>query len=301
MDGSRRVLLLLPLGLSLLTGCRVLEQIRNQLAPQPTPIPHRTLEEVIQTVNTNSSWIQSYAADQATLTGPGMPKLRASVAVARPKRLRLQAEFWNSPELDVGSNEELFWFWVKRNEQPGVYFCRHDQFAASPARRMVPIDPAWMIEALGLVEFDPALPHEGPITLPGGKLEVRTLRDTPEGPAYKSTIVDARQLWVLQQQYFNPQGQLIARSLASNHRRDPLTGSYIPGTVKIESPSADFSMRLDLGDVEVNRLSSATAQLWTVPTYDGAPLFDLGQPQSPSSGSRRPSVIATNPGGSVWR
>ena len=29
------------------------------------------------------------------------------------------------PEVDLGSNDELFWFWVRRNEPPAVYFARH--------------------------------------------------------------------------------------------------------------------------------------------------------------------------------
>ena len=51
---------------------------------------------------------------------------------------------------------------MRRNQPPAVYYCRHDQFAASQARQMVPFEPAWLIEALGVAEIDPGLPHQGP-------------------------------------------------------------------------------------------------------------------------------------------
>ena len=81
----------------------------------------------------------------------------------------------------MGSNDELFWFWVRRAQPPATYYCRHDQFAASPARQDFPIDPYWLIEAFGIAELDPALPHQGPFRLPGGQLEVRTIREIPKG------------------------------------------------------------------------------------------------------------------------
>ena len=53
-----------------------------------------------------------------------------------PRRVRLQAETSaTGPEVDLGSNEEVFWFWVNRNEPPAVYFDRHSQRAGSAAQK----------------------------------------------------------------------------------------------------------------------------------------------------------------------
>ena len=51
-----------------------------------------------------------------------------------------------SSELDVGSNDELFWFWIKRNKPRALFYCRHDQFGSSNARQMIPVDPGWLAE-----------------------------------------------------------------------------------------------------------------------------------------------------------
>jgi len=292
MDGYRRVLaLLVPVGLFCLSGAQCPCMFWRPAPAMPHVLPPSpTLEQVTQVVNGNSSQVQSLLATGATLSGSGFPTLRTNLAFQRPKRFRLQAEWMTSPELDVGSNDELFWFWVKRNEPPAVYYCRREQFAMSPARQMIPIEPDWLIEALGVVEFDPALPHEGPIVLPDGRLEVRTIRNTPAGPVTKSTIVHAQSGWVLEQRFYDTVGRLVARAVASRHQRDPLTGVTLPGVVDISCPLAQFSVRIDLGKVEVNRLSGDPGELWTMPTYQGAPLVDVCDPSLPFPTSMRPAA-----------
>ena len=87
---------------------------------------------------------------------------------------------------------------------PGVYYCRHDQFAAGPARRFVPVEPPWLIEALGIAEIDPALPCQGGLKfLPNDRLRIDTIRETPDGPVTKVTIVDGSHGWILEQYLFD--------------------------------------------------------------------------------------------------
>ena len=40
-------------------------------------------------------------------------------------------------------------------------------------------------------------------------------------------------------------------------------------------------MRVDLGAVQVNQLQGNPAELWTMPSYPGSPLVDLGNPNLP--------------------
>ena len=109
------------------------------------------------------------------------------------------------------------------------------------------------------MEFDPALPHQGPHPLPDDRLRIDTIRNTPEGPLTKITIVDGSQGWVLEQHLFDSRQQLVASSVASGHRRDPLSGLIMPTTVDVKCPPGKLSLRLDLGNVEINRLSGDPA------------------------------------------
>jgi hypothetical protein len=279
MDGRRYLLLSLVFaGLLGLSGasCPGRPNLASPVAPALPPTP--TLEQIVQVVNANSLQIQSISTNDATLNGPGFPTLRASIALERPRRFRLRAESLLGPEVDLGSNDQLFWFWARLNHPPVVYYCRHDQFETSPARNMLPVRPEWLIEALGMNEFDPNLPHQGPIPVAGGRYEIRTTRPTADGPMTKATIVDGVSGLVVEQHMYDAQGRLVASSIVSRPRRDPLTGVWLPQIVDIRSPSAQFSMQLDLGRAEVNRLAGDPALLWSMPVYGGLQPVDLCNP-----------------------
>ena len=164
--------------------------------PEPRILPLQpTVAQVIETVNANNGQINNFSTGNATLSGPGIPTLRANLAFERPKRLRLRAELVVLPELDVGSNDELFWFWIKRNQPRAMFFCRHDRFRSSRARQMIPVNPDWLAEALGTVCLDPGLPYQGPYPLKGDLLELRVLLDTPDGQQAKRIVVDGYGPW----------------------------------------------------------------------------------------------------------
>jgi len=290
MDGYRRLLLLLVLvGLFGISGANCPNTLRRYTTPEPRVLPPSpTLEQVIQAVNRNNSQIHSFSTTHATLSGSGFPTLRANVAFRRPNYFRLRADTaLTGPELDIGSDEQLFWFWIKRSQPPAVYYCRHDGFANSPARRMIPIDPHLLIEALGTVELDPALPYQGPEILPGDRLKISSIRETAEGPVTKVIIIDAARGWILEQHVYDIQGRKIAGSIVSGYRRDPLSNLAMPTSVRIECPGTNppFSMRLDLGKVQINRLPNHAGELWTMPSYQGSPFVDLCDPDF-----RRPPV-----------
>jgi hypothetical protein len=262
-----------------LCGASCPKTFQNLSQPMPRVLPpNPTVEQVVDLVNRNCSQIQSFSTNRAWISGAGFPSLGASIAFERPRRFRLRASTsLTGPELDLGSNDDVFWFWVRRNEQPGLYFCRHDQFDSIAARQAMPIDPSQLIEALGVTGFDPTLPHQLTI-LPNDRLRIDTIRNTSEGPVKKVTILDGSQGWVLEQHLYDAQRRLVASSVASQHRRDPLSGLVMPKVVVVRCPTAQFSMQIDLGNVEINRPGDNAVSLWTMPTYPGAPAIDLANP-----------------------
>lgn len=251
------------------------QPVQRVLPPSPS------LTQLIQVVNSNNSRIQSFYTDRASLSGQGFPSINANIAFQRQRFFRLYAKSIAGPEVDLGSNPEIFWFWVRRNNPPAIYYCRHDQFATSPARYSIPIQPDWLIEALGVSEIDPSLPHEGPYPLPGDRLELRTIRETADGPVTKTTIFDAAQGYILEQHIKNAQGVLMASATSSQHRRDPLSGLVMPGVVVVNCPQAQFSIRIDLGAVKINQLMSNTADLWQMPQIPNTPVVNLAAPAGP--------------------
>lgn len=280
MNGARRwAALVFVAGLLGLSGaqCPFLRPPGEDYSYLPPALPPSpTLQQVIEAVNANAAQIRSFATNDATLSGTGFPALRASVAFERPRRFRLIAgTSVTGPEVDVGSNDTMFWFWIRRGEPAALYYCRHDEFAASPVRRQLAIDPYWLIEAFGIAWLDPAQAHSNPIAVPGGRYEIHTRLETPRGPATKVTVIDGVRAWVLEQRIYDQQGLLMANAATSRFRRDPLSGAFFPTLVEVRVPPQQFAMRLDLASVTVNRTLADPERLWAVPQYPGWPAVNL--------------------------
>lgn len=238
-----------------------------------------SLEQVIAAVNQNSGRIQSYQTNNASISIPGMvgvPALRGNIVAQRPGRLRLEASTaLTGPEVDLGSNDELFWFWVKRNEPPALYFSRHDQFVGSAAQQVMPIEPQWLLDAMGFAQFSPNDNHEGPIPHGNGTVEIRSFINSPSGTMTKSTVINALNAQIMEQHIYNSQGTLLASSRAKSHRYYPGIGVSLPQSIEVNLPVAQLSLSIDVGTVSLNALPNNPA-LWTLPNMSGYPQIDLG-------------------------
>ena len=258
-------------------GCpRVLQQY-TQPIPRALP-PSPSLDQVVDVINNNSSRINSLSAPRATLNMSGAPALNANIAFMRPRSFRLVAQKFIGPEFDMGSNDELLWFWVRRVQPPALYFARHDQFGTSAARQVMPVEPEWLIEALGIVSFDRAGQIEGPTPVGSGRVEIRTVMQTAAGPLSRIVIVDDSRGVVLENHVYDAQGTRLASTILSKHRHDPASGVTLPQHVELQWPPAAMSATLELGEVIVNQLPADPQQLFTKPVYNGYPEINLAQP-----------------------
>ena len=248
--------------------------------PEPPRVFQGTpsLEQMMAVVNGNSSRIGSFEARNARLSGTGFPSLNASIAFDRPRRIRIRAETpFTGPEVDLGSNDDLFWFWVKRSQPPALYFCRHDQFAFSEFRRIMPIEPEWLIEAMGVTTIDPNVPHQGPFPVHGGRLEIRSTRSSSAGTFSKITIVHESNGTVLEQHLYDARANRIASAHARDHRFVKEVGASMPQQIDIEWPANQVRLRIDYGDFQLNTLHNVPSPLWQKPEY-GVANVDLARP-----------------------
>jgi hypothetical protein len=183
---GRLLTLLLGLMFSSGAGCRQLMQQYSDPIPRALP-NNASLNQVLEVVNDNSSRIQSFYVSRAKIGVPGFPALNANIAFERPRNFRLRADtMFTGPEVDLGSNTDLFWFWVRRNQPPAMFFCRHDQYAGSAARQVIPVEPEWLVQALGIVTFDANEQHQGPFPVRAGRVEIRS-----SNPAISPSAADA--------------------------------------------------------------------------------------------------------------
>ena len=240
-----------------------------------------TAADIVAAVNNNSARIQSITATNASFAMPGLPGLpllKGSIVLERPRNFRLRAgTTLTGEEVDLGSNNELFWLWAKQNEPPAVYFARHDQHGSGAARAMLPVDPSWVMDALGLVTLDPGASYQGPFPRPDGTLELQTLTSGPSGPMKRVTVVDPATAWVIEQHVYDPAGTLLASAVADDFRFHPGPQVSLPERVTVRVPAAELALTINVGSVSINTPIANPQQHWTLPHINGFPQVDLGR------------------------
>jgi hypothetical protein len=241
-------------------GCNWLRNFRihQPHVANPPPVVFQagpTRDQVIAAVNANTSRVQTLHS-QGSMSIAGVPALNAEIAVERPRKFRFRAgTSLLGPELDLGSNDELFWFWAQRSPEPGVFYARHDQFAASRARQMIPIEPAALVEALGLLELDPSGQVEGPAPLGSDRLEMRVRTRTAGGELTRVLYLHNQYAWVLEQHLYGPQGQHLATAKASEFEFYPAAGVSLPHEISMQVPDGQLAFSLTLPRHTINQLT----------------------------------------------
>jgi hypothetical protein len=263
---------------------------------QPGPIVFHgtpTLGEVIAKVNANTVAIKTLQADSVRISAPGVPTLKATLAVERPRRFRLQGDFLLSREIDIGSNDELFWLWGK-NWTGALVYARHDQLSLPQVRQWIPWEPQWFLGALGLVYLDPGGLHQGPFAHGPGAMEVHTQLVAPTGDVITQvTVIHAIYGWILQQQLRNDRGQVLVVARLSRHRFYPEAGVTLPDVVEIEAlpgTARALSLRLDMGGYRINE-TIEPPDLFAMPRLEDAPPINLADPQAASLLSQQASPL----------
>jgi hypothetical protein len=274
------------------SGCAWL---RGRPKLEPTPIVFSevpSLDQLATAVNANTDRVQTLQTRDAKLLLKGLPAVTVDMAYEQPRRFRLRAGTgFTGQELDLGNNDELFWFWTRQSPQPALFYARHDQFARSPNRSLIPVEPSWVIDAMGLPRFDPSHQHDGPAVKGNGILEIRTRIPTVDGDVTKLTQVHAQYAWVTQQLMYDSRGRLIAAAQASDHEYYPYAQVALPRKVTIELPPAQLAFQVETAGYSLNVPLGDPAALFALPDgqFPNTPLVDLADPRL------NPQATAPNP------
>ncbi|MCL2709533.1 MAG: hypothetical protein FWE95_01525 [Planctomycetaceae bacterium] len=270
-----------------LTGCQHLQKLfpprRDALPPSPIPA-QPTLEQITSTINANSRSIQNLSTKNASIHTPGLlVPLYATITFERPKRMRIQGfvSTLSGQEFDFGSNDEIFWLWTK-NRGAGaneMWFCRHDLYPESPVRSAIAIDPDWLIEAIGMVEFKPTDQHLGPTKMADGNWEIISHCQTPSGQFIKRSVIDAKVGRVMKQELYTPQRELIASAESSDWRVDRGTNIIYAKRISVQCQGMDGKLTIDLGSPTFNSPDPLPSTMFVMQTFEGYRVLDLTSPE----------------------
>lgn len=293
-------------GALLLTGC---EGWRKDKVPQgqggrPRDVGYGqpTPENLVGYLNRQAdrmSVIQSEDVDVvANVQGRRMPGLRAVLACEKPRSFRMLGENVGQTWVDIGSNGERFWFWVKDGESP-LYHCSYTDYEKG-VKLPLPFQPEWVVQALGMAKFDPARKY----TVEQKGATVELIEDTTvQGiPVKKVTIINARTV----NDPTMPQvvghairdartGKIICQAtirrmrVATVRTQQGEQGVSYPSDVLLEWPAEQLSMTIRIGKATVNqRLTNEEMnRYFTLPNMQGIKQVDLARMPPPGNPTSR--------------
>jgi hypothetical protein len=149
-------------GLLLVAGCTNtrLGFLKGPENPPPnTARPTPTAAALVAYLNNNAQLVRSLRCDKMEMTaarGLGIIQkfdLNGSIACEQPRNFRMAAQVAGNDELDIGSNNQEFWFWIKKLA-PQQYYCPYEAMSGRLRIQLpFPFQPEWVMETLGMANY----------------------------------------------------------------------------------------------------------------------------------------------------
>lgn len=251
----------------------------DPMAGQPCVLPpDATKEQIVEHLNLNVSRTHGWRSTSVGIKMNGWPSAQGDLAVQQGHRFRLRVTSLPGLMLDMGSNEELFWFWARDAQQPGVLYARHEDAGMASRQLNMPFEPQWLMQAFGVLPYHADLMQmrEGLTT---GTAQLESNHTLDNGwQVRRIVVVDRCRGYVREHTLWDgsPRGQIIASAVLSKHFTDPQSGVVLPRRIDLSSPQSGDSVSLDLGNVMVNP-PPADERLWQMPDMPNAPSINIGR------------------------
>jgi hypothetical protein len=285
----RLFLTLLFLGTVAGLGCKTPQfynPSRQQVNDQPPPAYMPTAEEVVKHINENAKLVSSLECndDLSIQIRQGVQEFSVGgmLQFQKPRNFRLTAEKLNTTQADIGSNDREFWFWLKQNNPPSMFFCKYEDFARMTSNPL-PVHPDWIAEAMCLQELNPTAQYQ--VRRSGQySLDLITTAPSPQGVPMQKIITvahggkyDGR---IIGQKIRTADGKDIWTAEVLEYQDIP--GYAIPKVVVLRCPAEKLEMKFRMNRCQLNRLNAGNnPRLFERPHIQGAEVVDIYQYHRP--------------------
>jgi hypothetical protein len=233
-------------------------------------------DQLVAYLNQNAQAVRSIEAKKVFMTARqnnehvgGLEGFLACQKGARPgvpPNFRLQAYIFETSEVDIGSNSDEFWFWIKRAPQPYVFYCSYADYpnVAKGGRMPFPFQPEWVVEALGMAEYDATAKYEVNEAKETYDLVQRTKSARGDElvkvvafhkkPRPGASWVAAYMLYEPTNNSKKPYNELCA-AVIEDSQAIPVAGgktAVMPSKVRLRCQREDMELTMELGKVQTN-------------------------------------------------
>jgi hypothetical protein len=305
----RRYTILVGLGafslVALASGCR------REIIPDPPAAVSKagkpTVPDLVAYLNNNARLVQSIKSTQLEIQakqGNQSIGLSGTLFCQKPRDFRLRATVAGASAVDIGSNNQEFWFWISQaKDEDGVarvHYCSYADMAAGKARMPFPFQPDMIVAALGMGDYDPQKEY--------------TIREDKETVSLVEKAVSAQGLPVQKVTQFNKltvgpnKPQVIAYYLLDDKGNEICKASVldiqritvgresavVPSHVKLVWRPQHIEMTMRLYDTKVNQIDAPSAAKLFSRNGLSIPAANLARgPDTPSGVSQEMSIQRT--------
>lgn len=266
---------------------------------QPRPLPEDiTADQLVDMMNDRAAKLHGIDAGDVVIRtkadGRSVPSLNGTLVCRKPLDFRLKGRKAFIPQVDIGSNSQEFWFWVRQSEEPLLY-CSYTDYKDG-VRLPFPFEPEWALQALGMAEYDPNGDYQVKVG-PKYVFLIERTNSTRGQPIEKITVFDRMspqappRPQVVGYTVKDASGIIAEASIKKVKETRLPSGEAVvyPRVVSLTWPRQKVTLELDLDDVTVNpgfspsQESAHFRRPADLPSHNLA----LGLPARPSSRVRR--------------
>jgi hypothetical protein len=233
------------------------EADRAPLGPPPSK------EVLVAWLNNNADRLQTIRCDNLDITvhqGAIPIGLRGKMSAQKPRGFRMSGALATSPMVDLGSNDQEFWWWISKDRPPDQYYCSYDDLNKGRVPFIpFPFQPEWIMETMGLGPYGPADRYQ----LESDKDTLRLVEraPSPQGKMVRKVIVMKRRPQT------EPNPQVVAYLLLDDATGKEICSAEIsevkvhkifpaqvivPRRLELRWPDAKVRLALRFDDVTVN-------------------------------------------------
>jgi hypothetical protein len=234
----------------------------NNAQTQARPLPENVdAATLVRSLNDTAAHLQSLQASDLTIDareGNQPVGLTGIMNCQKSKNFRLVAYVLGSQAVDMGSNDQEFWYWISKADPPYLVHCSYQDLARGGVYLPFPFQPDWVLETLGMAEYNPAANYQVQV----GQKVVYLIEQTTSAqgqPVRKVTVFDrttatSGRPTVIAHVLQDATGKEICSAQVADLRVDPSSGATYPHVVKLMWPAQKIEMKMTLDGVRVNGL-----------------------------------------------
>lgn len=256
-------------------GCQTTKKVSLPKVVGENP----TTSELLEAINDNSSKIKSIYATSASIgvqNQPGWANCR--LLYERPSKFRLVGTTGLLGRVvDCGCDGEKFWYWNSMQDSGNLYCCKIEEYSQTPLAEVIPVDPTWFPEALGIVEIKEEDLADEPKKQSDGSILLTVNSKRPEGVYKKRIYVESGTAAITRQDVQNPQGETFISVLVTEPQLIESAGVVMPKKASIRCLRTGDVLLIDLGAPVLNDSSKIEATVFQIPADLNAKQVDLGE------------------------